>query len=120
MTRKELADKIKAASLIRGRFSLRSGAVSDEYFDKYRFESDPDLLLEICNGLSAILPSSFDHLAGLELGGIPIATVLSQITKRTTLFVRKSRKEYGTCRINVNVNKNGVQKDGLLGPNTTN
>jgi orotate phosphoribosyltransferase len=29
---------------LRGRFTLRSGQVSDEYFDKYRFEADPLLL----------------------------------------------------------------------------
>jgi orotate phosphoribosyltransferase len=29
------------------------------------------------------------HLAGIEIGGIPIATVFSQMTQQPTLFVRK-------------------------------
>jgi orotate phosphoribosyltransferase len=29
---------------VTGSFTLRSGRVSDEYFDKYLFESDPVLL----------------------------------------------------------------------------
>ncbi|HEY3833013.1 MAG TPA: phosphoribosyltransferase family protein, partial [Acidimicrobiia bacterium] len=40
-----------------------------------------------------------DALAGLELGGVPIATVLSQRTGLPARFVRKQAKEYGTCRL---------------------
>jgi orotate phosphoribosyltransferase len=35
----------------------------------------------------------------LELGGIPLVTVLSQLTGIRALFVRKKAKEYGTCRL---------------------
>ena len=41
-----------------------------------------------------------DALAGMELGGIPIATVISQLTDTPTLFVRKAAKAYGTMRLN--------------------
>ena len=40
-----------------------------------------------------------DALAGLEMGGIPIATVLSLKTGIRALFVRKKAKEYGTCKL---------------------
>ena len=40
-----------------GRVWLRSGAVSEEYFDKYLFESDPHLLREIAEGLVGLLPA---------------------------------------------------------------
>ena len=33
------------------------------------------------------------------MGGIPIATMLSQLTGLPLLFVRKQAKEYGTCKI---------------------
>jgi orotate phosphoribosyltransferase len=42
-----LAARIKASAKLTGNFVLRSGAVSDTYFDKYRFEADPALLLDI-------------------------------------------------------------------------
>ncbi len=98
MDRKELARRIHDASHIKGRFRLRSGVESDEYFDKYLFETDPKLLWEIAQALSQFIPKDVDALAGLEMGGIPIATVLSQITGIPTLFVRKTPKTYGTCK----------------------
>ena len=94
-----LARKIYQASYLRGEFQLRSGAVSHEYFDKYLFESDPALLNEIAQELRHFIPENVDALAGLELGGIPIATLLSQITGLPTLFVRKEAKSYGTCKL---------------------
>jgi orotate phosphoribosyltransferase len=78
---------------------LRSGATSDEYFDKYLFEGDPALLRDIVESLVALLPDNADALAGLELGGVPIATVLSQRTGLPTLFVRKQAKPYGTRKL---------------------
>ncbi len=99
MTREELAKAIYESSYITGEFKLRSGIISNEYFDKYLFESQPELLREICNHLVGILPDDFDVLAGLEMGGIPIATVLSQITGKPVCFVRKKAKEYGTCKL---------------------
>jgi orotate phosphoribosyltransferase len=93
-----LAKRLSTAAHLRGSFRLRSGATSAEYFDKYRFEAQPALLKEIADRLAARLPANFDSLAGLEMGGIPIATLLSQVTGKPTLFVRKKAKEYGTCR----------------------
>lgn len=93
-----LAEQIRERSLIRGSFRLRSGQISGEYFDKYQFESDPALLRMICAALRSLLPQG-DVLAGLELGGIPIATVLSQQTGIPVCFVRKESKQYGTCRL---------------------
>lgn len=84
---------------LEGEFRLRSGAVSREYFDKYLFESDPALLREVAERLAPLVPDDIDALAGLELGGVPVATVLSQVTGIPALFVRKQAKEYGTCRL---------------------
>lgn len=38
-------------------------------------------------------------LAGLEMGGIPVATALSLKTGIPVIFVRKKAKEYGTCKL---------------------
>lgn len=94
-----LARRIYEVSHLTGRFLLRSGIVSEEYFDKYLFESDPPLLRDIAEAMRAMIPDGVEALAGLEMGGIPIATVLSQITGIPTLFVRKKAKEYGTCKL---------------------
>lgn len=97
--RAALARRIYAASHITGTFTLRSGAVSHEYFDKYLFEADPALLRDISEALAPLVPAGCDALAGLELGGIPIATMLSQVTGLPARFVRKEAKTYGTCRL---------------------
>ncbi len=97
--RDDLAAAIYTTSHITGEFVLRSGATSTEYFDKYRFEADPALLRDIATALVPLVPDGTEVLAGLELGGVPIATVLSQITGIPATFVRKEAKTYGTCRL---------------------
>ena len=99
MDRSELAKRIYSVSHLTGEFTLRSGVVSHEYFDKYLFESEPGLLRAIAEALAPSVPGDAEALAGLELGGIPIATVLSQITGLPALFVRKEAKTYGTCKL---------------------
>jgi orotate phosphoribosyltransferase len=96
----DLARDIFNRSHLTGEFTLRSGVVAHEYFDKYLFESDPVLLRRIAEALTPLVPAhGVDALAGLETGGIPIATVLSQLTGLPTLFVRKEAKTYGTRRL---------------------
>jgi orotate phosphoribosyltransferase len=94
-----LARKIYDVAHLTGTFTLRSGAVSNEYFDKYRFESDPVLLREIADALAPLVPAGTEALAGLELGGVPLAVALSQVTGIASVFVRKEAKTYGTCQL---------------------
>ncbi len=98
MTRSELAKKIYEISHITGEFKLRSGQISNEYFDKYRFEARPEVLREIAKQMAPLIPSGTEILAGLEMGGIPIATALSLETGIPCAFIRKEPKEYGTCQ----------------------
>jgi orotate phosphoribosyltransferase len=97
--RKQLASDLAKTATLHGTFTLRSGAVSDTYFDKYLFEADPALLLRISKEMVQYIPTDTQALAGLEMGGIPIATLLSQHTGLPTRFVRKAAKDYGTCKI---------------------
>jgi len=75
---------------------LRSGATSNEYFDKYLFESHPQILRAIAEHLALLVPPETEVLAGLEMGGIPIATSLSLHMGLPCAFVRKKPKDYGT------------------------
>jgi orotate phosphoribosyltransferase len=95
----QLAREVDARCRLRGRFTLRSGQVSNEYFDKYLFESDPALLRRVTEVMTGLLPADTELLGGLELGGLPLATVLSQMTGIPVLFVRKQAKSYGTRRL---------------------
>jgi orotate phosphoribosyltransferase len=99
MNRANLAKQIKAVSYVTGQFTLRSGKSSSFYWDKYRFESNPVLLHSIVAELQKLLPASFDKFAGLELGGVPLATGLSLKTNIPFLYVCKEPKSYGTCNL---------------------
>lgn len=99
MDRNELAGRIFKTSHLTGTFTLRSGQISNEYFDKYLFESEPELLAEIASHMSELIPEGTEILAGLEMGGIPIATALSLKTGIPAIFVRKTAKEYGTAKL---------------------
>ncbi len=99
MNRKELAESIYDISHLTGEFLLRSGKISNEYFDKYRFESNPEIIKAIADQMVKLLPDDFDYLAGLEMGGIPIATAISMACGKPAVFIRKKAKEYGTCKL---------------------
>jgi orotate phosphoribosyltransferase len=94
-----LAARVFAASHLTGTFVLRSGRKADHYFDKYRFESDPALLADIVAAMAPLVPPGVDGLAGLELGGVPLATMLSSVTGLPVFFVRKEPKKYGTEKV---------------------
>lgn len=94
-----LAADIDATCRLHGEFTLRSGQVSDTYFDKYLFEADPLLLGRVAREMVQLLPRDTELLGGLEMGGIPIATMVSAITGTPALFVRKEAKKYGTCKL---------------------
>lgn len=94
-----LAADIDATCRLTGEFTLRSGQVSNEYFDKYLFEADPQLLARVAREVAQLLPGDAELLGGLEMGGIPIATAVSQLVGIPVVFVRKKAKEYGTAKL---------------------
>ena len=98
MTKEELKNSILEVAKLSGEFKLRSGLTSNVYFDKYRFESKPQILKAIAQHMAPLVPKDTEVLAGLEMGGIPIATALSLETGIPVAFIRKEAKDYGTCK----------------------
>jgi orotate phosphoribosyltransferase len=47
------------------------------------FETDPDLLRRIADRMAPLVPEHTEMLGGLEMGGIPIVTMLSQGNRST-------------------------------------
>ena len=97
MDKSELARRLKEACYLEGDFTLRSGRKSSYYFDKYRFETRPDILRPVAVELAAMLPEDADRLAGAELGGVPLATAVALESGLPYVIVRKESKEYGTA-----------------------
>ncbi len=96
MTREELARRIAESAILRGSFTLRSGRTSSYYIDKYLFLTQPEVLAELGAMIAPHLPPQTTRLAGAELGGIPLVTAASLATGLPCVYVRNTRKEYGT------------------------
>jgi len=97
--RAELARRVQKACYLEGNFLLRSGQRANFYFDKYLFESDPELLSSLAKLLLPLIPPGTEVLAGLELGGVPVATALSLLSGLPQVLVRKQAKAYGTAKL---------------------
>ena len=96
--RAALARDLVAAAVLHGQFTLRSGAVSSYYIDKYRLTTEPVLLSRITDALLPLLPQGASRIAGTALGAVPLATALSLRTGLPAVFVRADAKEYGTAK----------------------
>ena len=95
----DLARRVRDVSRLTGSFVLRSGRTATEYFDKYQFEADPELLDRLAERMAVLIPEHTEVLAGLEMGGIAVVTALARHAKLPTAFVRKQAKQYGTARL---------------------
>ena len=97
----ELGRQLKAAAYLEGDFVLRSGKRSKYYLDKYRFETQPELLRPIGERIAAIVrehAADATRLAGPELGAVALAASASLASGLPFLLVRKAAKEYGTSK----------------------
>jgi orotate phosphoribosyltransferase len=93
---KWLLNTIVERALTRGDYLLSGGIRSDYYIDKFRLFSDPDVLRRIARLFTPMVSEIQPHLiAGTELGGVILATAVSQMTGIPMIVVRKSPKAYG-------------------------
>jgi orotate phosphoribosyltransferase len=99
VTDDELRSALREHALLEGDFVLRSGRRSSHYFDKYRFETRPELLEAIGARVATVVgehePGAV-RLAGPELGAVALAAASSLASRLPFLIVRKEAKDYGT------------------------
>ena len=99
MTDEELRLALREHAYLEGDFVLRSGKHSRHYFDKYRFETRPEILAalgeRIAQAADEFEPDAV-RLAGPELGAVALAAAGSLASGLPFLIVRKESKEYGT------------------------
>jgi orotate phosphoribosyltransferase len=99
VTDRELLRAIREHAYLEGDFVLRSGRRSRYYLDKYRFETQPDLLEAIAARIAARAldaePGAV-RLAGPELGAVVLAAASSLACRLPFLIVRGEAKEHGT------------------------
>ncbi|HSI32642.1 MAG: orotate phosphoribosyltransferase [Phycisphaerae bacterium] len=104
MTRDQLAKRIAELALLRGDFTLRSGRKSSYYLDKYRFETQPDVLRGLGKLLAEKVTPDIDRLAGPELGAVALAAAAAMECGKPFVLIRNRKKDYGT----------GKQIEGVL------
>jgi orotate phosphoribosyltransferase len=109
MTHDQLAKRIAEVALLRGEFTLRSGRKSNYYLDKYRFETQPDVLAELGKLLADRVTVDTDRIAGAELGAVPLAAAAGMAANKPFVFIRNQKKDYGTAK----------QIEGVLNPGET-
>jgi orotate phosphoribosyltransferase len=100
-SRARLAEIIRKRSFGRGEITLASGRKSDFYVNLKPTMLDPEgaaLLAELT--FDALKDDNLDYIGGLEMGAVPIAGSLAQISwlkghPIAAFFVRKKPKEHG-------------------------
>ena len=84
---------------MRGSFVLRSGRKSNYYLDKYRFETQPDVLVELGKLFAQKVTEKVDRIAGAELGAVPLAAATAIACGKPFVIVRNQKKDYGTSKL---------------------
>ena len=95
----DLIEGIHRAAYLEGDFVLRSGRRSRYYLDKYRFETQPDILRPLGERIAAVVEEAEPgavRLAAPELGAVVLAAAASLTLGRPFLIVRGEAKGYGT------------------------
>jgi orotate phosphoribosyltransferase len=104
-----LAARVKQVALLEGDFTLRSGKKSRYYFDKYLFETQPDILEAMGKEIAARLPAGTMRIAGPELGAVALAAAASLASRLPFFIVRNAKKDYGTGKTIEGILKAGDQ-----------
>jgi orotate phosphoribosyltransferase len=97
----ELGALLVGRALLEGDFVLRSGKRSSWYLDKYRFETEPEILRALGESLAAAAREcepDAARLAGPALGAVALAASASMASGLPFIIVRGETKEYGTAR----------------------
>jgi orotate phosphoribosyltransferase len=101
MTDDDLGSLLVERALLQGDFVLRSGRRSSWYLDKYRFETDPEILGALGRRLSEAVHEcepDADRLAGPALGAVALAASAAMASGLPFIIVRGETKEYGTAK----------------------
>jgi orotate phosphoribosyltransferase len=101
VTRDELGALLVERALLEGDFVLRSGRRSSWYLDKYRFETEPEILRalgEALAGAVAVCEPEAVRLAGPALGAVALAASAAMASELPFIIVRGETKEYGTAK----------------------
>jgi len=76
-----------------GEFTLASGAKSRYYIDVKSAITNPELLSAIASTIAGA--HEFDVVAGVAVGGVPLATATALVAKKPFAIIRATEKKHG-------------------------
>jgi orotate phosphoribosyltransferase len=94
MVRNALAEMlIRYRAIEFGDFTLASGVKSPYYIDVKSAVTHPDLLAAVADTVAAL--HGFDVIAGVAVGGVPLAVAVSLAARKPYAIIRSSEKSHG-------------------------
>ena len=95
--KKDIARKLFETDCVKfGTFTLKSGIMSPIYINMKALVSFPDVLRLIAEAYVSLLePLSFDRMAAIPYGALPIVGAISMLNHKPWIYTRKEQKDYG-------------------------
>jgi len=98
MANEELIAALRESDSVQfGEFELSHGGTSEYYVDKYLFETDPKCLRLVAEAFAERVDED-EKLAGVALGGVPLAAATCVVGGNPYVIARKKTKDYGTAK----------------------
>lgn len=95
----KLVEALKSA-VKKGDFTLASGKKSSYYIDIKKAYTNPKILREMVKDITRLIENEkIDRIAGVAVGGIPLAAGVALELGIPFLIVRKEKKVHGTERL---------------------
>jgi orotate phosphoribosyltransferase len=100
MISSDLKNKLKSVGIFKeGVFDLKSGDISNHYFDIRKAYGNPELINQIVDSFSKKIKEEgieYSSIACSGYGGIPLGVALSLKENKKLSLVRESVKQHGT------------------------
>ena len=95
MQTQKLLERIKETAYLTGNFTTRAGKKTHYYIDKYRFETQPDILKGLVQALLPLFPApnTFQRLVCPALGAVPLGSACAVALNKPLLIIQKEMSD---------------------------
>jgi uncharacterized protein (TIGR00725 family) len=101
-----LEARLLETAMVKGHYVRADGTLLNSHFDPFRLCADPALVQSTAIAVAAQVSARIDAVAGIALGGVPLATHVAMVVGKPLLVVRPGPKAYGI----------NAQVEGLVSP----
>jgi uncharacterized protein (TIGR00725 family) len=90
-----LEQRLLDAARVKSKYVRADGMQLTTYFDPFRLCADPALVQSAAMAVKTLIRAQCDAVAGVALGGVPLATHIALVLGKPLLVVRPTPKAYG-------------------------